>query len=152
MNLSQDFNYEFLDQSYAESYQTEMTVSSLSKIFAGISIFISCLGLFGLSAFTAEQRAKEIGVRKVHGASGLQIMVMLSKDYAILMLFAFIIAVPFGYYYSSQWLESFEFRTTISPGLFIMAGFMTFMIGAFTVSFKSYFASKMNPVETLKDE
>ena len=152
LNPQQEFNYEFIDQTYEESYQSEMTASSLIKVFASISIFISCLGLFGLSAFTAEQRAKEIGVRKVHGATVKQIILLLSKDYAMLMLFAFVVAIPFGYYYSMQWLEGFEFRTELNLGLFALAGIITFLIGAFTVSFKSYFAAKMNPVKTLKDE
>lgn len=152
LDMSQDFNYEFLEASYAESYRNEMTVSTLVRIFAGISIFISCLGLFGLSAFSAEQRSKEIGIRKVHGASVRQIILLLSKDYGILMIFAFILAVPFGYYYTSQWLQSFEFRTTLNVGTFILAGLATFFIGGITVSFKSYSAAKLNPVETLKDE
>ena len=152
LNMSQDFNYEFLEDSYAGSYQSEMTVSTLVRIFAGISILISCLGLFGLSAFSAEQRAKEIGIRKVHGASVKEVIMILSRDYATLMVWAFIIAIPFGYYYTSQWLESFEYRTTLEPGLFLLAGLITFLIGGFTVSFKSYFAARMNPVETLKDE
>ena len=152
LNLSKDFDYEFLEDAYAESYTSEMTVSALARIFACISIFISCLGLFGLSAFTTEQRAKEIGIRKVHGASVKQIIVMLSKDYAMLMILAFLFSVPFGYYYAVQWLNDFEFRTTINPGLFVLAGTITFLIGALTVSFKSFLAAKMNPVETLKDE
>lgn len=152
LNMSQDFNYEFLEHSYAESYQSEMTVSSIVRIFAGISIFISCLGLFGLSAFSAEQRAKEIGIRKVHGASAGEIILMLSREYTTLMVLAFILAVPFGYYYTSQWLEGFEFRTELEFTVFLAAGFITFLIGAITVSFKSFWAAKMNPVETLKDE
>ncbi|MEQ9007026.1 MAG: FtsX-like permease family protein, partial [Ekhidna sp.] len=147
-----DFDYLFIDEAYAESYDNEMTVSSLAKIFAGISILISCLGLFGLSAFTAEQRSKEIGVRKVHGASVRHLVLLLSKDYSILMIFAFILAIPFGYYYAQQWLDGFEFRTSISPVIFVMAGLITFIIGALTVSFKSYQAARVNPVKTLKDE
>ena len=77
---------------------------------------------------------------------------MLSKDYAMLMILAFLFSVPFGYYYAVQWLNDFEFRTTINPGLFVLAGTITFLIGALTVSFKSFLAAKMNPVETLKDE
>ncbi|WP_350216688.1 ABC transporter permease [Ekhidna sp.] len=152
LNPGSDFDYLFIDEAYAESYDNEMTVSSLAKIFAGISILISCLGLFGLSAFTAEQRSKEIGVRKVHGASVRHLVLLLSKDYSILMIFAFILAIPFGYYYAQQWLDGFEFRTSISPVIFVMAGLITFIIGALTVSFKSYQAARVNPVKTLKDE
>lgn len=152
LDPEEEFNYEFVDQVYAESYQSEMTVSSLVKIFAGISILISCLGLFGLSAFTAEQRSKEIGVRKVHGASINQLVLLLSKDYSILMIFAFLVAIPFGYYFGNSWLEGFEFRTKLNPFLFLIAGLSTFIIGAITVSFKSYQAARVNPVKTLKDE
>ncbi len=152
LNPGVDFTYEFIDDVYAESYQTEMTVSSLAKIFAGISIFISCLGLLGLSAFSAEQRSKEIGVRKVHGASVKQLVVLLSKDYSLLMIFSFILAIPFGYYYANQWLEGFEFRTSPNAMLFIFSGLITFVIGVITVSFKSYQAARINPVKTLKDE
>lgn len=152
LNPGQELDYEFVDQVYADSYKSEMTVSSLVKIFAGISIFISCLGLFGLSAFTAEQRSKEIGVRKVHGASVKQLVILLSKDYSLLMVFAFIVATPFGYYFGNSWLEGFEFRTSLSPVLFIAAGLITFLIGAFTVGFKSFQAAKVNPVDILKDE
>ena len=152
LDMAQNFDYEFLDQSYEESYRSEMTVSSLSRIFTGISIFISCLGLLGLSAFTAEQRAKEIGIRKVHGASIRQLILLLSRNYALLMIFAFVLAIPFGYYYSAQWLEGFEFRMALNPLIFVVAGVLTFLIGALTVSFKSYAAARMNPVKTLKDE
>lgn len=152
LDPDQEFEYEFIDDTYAESYESEMTVNALVKIFAGISIFISCLGLFGLSAFTAEQRSKEIGVRKVHGASIKQLVVLLSKDYSLLMVFAFIVAAPFGYYFGNQWLESFEYRTSLSPVLFIFAGVFTFVIGAITVGFKSFQAAKLNPVNILKDE
>ncbi|MEO1253833.1 MAG: FtsX-like permease family protein, partial [Bacteroidota bacterium] len=147
-----EFNYEFVDEAYAESYEIEFLISRLIQIFAGISIFLSCLGLFGLSAFTAEQRTKEIGIRKVHGASVKQLVLLLSKDYAKLMIIAFIIAIPFGYYYSQQWLTNFEFRTTIKPILFVISGGLIFIVGALTVSFKSLQAAKTNPVNTLKDE
>ncbi|MEP1035137.1 ABC transporter permease [Ekhidna sp.] len=152
LDPDQELNYEFVDEVYASSYDSEMTVSSLVKIFAIISIFISCLGLFGLSAFTAEQRSKEIGVRKVHGASIKQLVLLLSKDYSILMIFAFIVATPFGYYFGNSWLEGFEFRTSLNPLLFIIAGLSTFLIGALTVGIKSLQAAKVNPVKILKDE
>ena len=149
---SYEFEYEFADVAYAENYETDFLISDLIKIFAGISIFLSCLGLFGLSAFTAEQRSKEVGIRKVHGATVRELVVLLSKDYSKLMLIAFVIGVPFGYYFAQQWLNDFEFRTEINPLLFLVAGFFTFVVGAFTVSFKSLQAAKANPVETLKDE
>ncbi|MFK7951645.1 MAG: ABC transporter permease [Ekhidna sp.] len=152
LNQNADFNYQFVDQVYEESYKSEMTVSTLANIFAGISIFISCLGLFGLSAFSADQRSKEIGVRKVHGASVSQLVLLLSKDYSKLMILAFLIAVPFAYMYANEWLSNFEFRTQLNPIFIALAGVITFIIGALTVSFKSFQAAKVNPSKTLKDE
>jgi len=152
LNESQDFNYEFLDESYAETFQSEATLSALVRIFAGISIFLSCLGLLGLSSFTAEQRSKEVGIRKVHGASISHLVLLLSKDYSRLMILAFVIAAPIGYFYAQHWLNNFEFRTTISPSLFFLAGFSVFLVGALTVGAKSYQAARANPVKTLKDE
>ncbi|MEO1096965.1 MAG: ABC transporter permease [Bacteroidota bacterium] len=147
-----EFEYEFVDTVLEASYQGEMTVRTLVTIFAGISIFISCLGLFGLSAFTAEQRAKEVGVRKVQGASVTQIIVLLSKDYARLIVVAFIIAVPIGYYFMQQWLNDFEFRTTLQADIFILAGLASLLIGAITVSFKSYYAAMVNPIKSLRND
>ena len=147
-----EFEYEFVDQAYAENYNTEVLVSNLIRWFAGVSIFLSCLGLFGLSSFTTEQRSKEIGIRKVHGASISSLVLLLSKDYSKLMILAFLLAIPFGYYYSNQWLSEFEFRTVINPFLYVFAGGIVFVVGGFTVSFKSIQAAKSNPVNTLKDE
>ncbi len=152
MNPVFDFEYEFMDQAYAESYQNEKTVSIQANIFSGIAILISCLGLLGLSTYTAEQRSREIGVRKVHGASVNQILVLLTKDYSILMLIAFVVAIPFGYYFTQQWLNDFEFRTTLDPSVFIIAGILTFLVGVLTVSAKSYHAATVNPTDSLKDE
>lgn len=147
-----DFEYEFIDQAYKESYESELTVSTLANIFTVISFFISCLGLLGLSAYTAERRSTEIGVRKVHGASVQQIIFLLSKDYTRLMLFSFLIAIPFGYYYAQNWLNNFEFRTTVDLTVFVIAGIVTFLVGVLTVSTKSYQAASINPVHSLRDE
>ncbi len=152
MNPVFDFEYEFMDQAYAESYENERTVSIQANIFSGIAILISCLGLLGLSTYTAEQRSREIGVRKVHGASVNQILILLTKDYSSLMLLAFIVAIPFGYYFMQQWLNDFEFRTTLDPSVFIIAGILTFVVGVLTVSAKSYQAATVNPTDSLKDE
>ncbi len=151
-NPAFDFDYQFVDESFAETYRAERTLSTLAGIFAVISILISCLGLFGLSAFTAERRSLEIGVRKVHGASVPQILVLLSKDYSKLMLIAFILAIPFGYYFTQKWLDDFEFRTALDPFVFLIAGILTFLIGVLTVSAKSYQAATVNPTDSLKDE
>ena len=152
MNPVFDFDYQFMDEAYAASYENERTVSLQANVFSIISILISCLGLLGLSSYTAEQRSREIGVRKVHGASVTQILVLLTKDYSKLMLLAFLISIPFGYYFMQQWLNDFEFRTDLSAVVFLIAGALTFVIGVLTVSAKSYQAANVNPVETLKDE
>ncbi len=152
LNPTFDFNYQFIDQAYAESYENEQTVSALANIFAVISILISCLGLFGLASYSAEQRSKEIGVRKVHGASVVQILLLLSKDYSKLILLSFILAIPVGYYVTQNWLNNFEFRTSLDPFVFLIAGVVTFGVGVLTVSLKSYHAATINPVSSLKEE
>lgn len=152
MTAGADFQYQFLDQAYADQYENERTLSTLANIFAIISILISSLGLLGLASYSAEQRSREIGVRKVHGASVNQILVLLSKDYSKLILIAFILAVPVGYYVMQNWLNNFEFRTNLDPFLFAIAGLITFAIGVFTVTAKSYQAATANPVNSLKEE
>jgi len=147
-----DFQFEFLSTAYEEQYQSERTLSTLANIFAMISIVISGLGLLGLASFSAEQRAKEIGVRKVHGASISQILLLLSKDYSKLIVIGFMLAVPAGWYLTQGWLEDFEFRTNLGVSLFIVSGLITFLIGIITVAGKSYYAAKMNPVKSLRDQ
>ncbi len=149
---SMEFQYKFTDELLEQSYASERTASTLVNIFAVISILISCLGLFGLSAFTAEQRAKEVGVRKVLGSNVWQIVFLLSKEYTKLILIAFVIAIPFGYYLMQDWLNNFEFRTSLQPTMFIYAGLISLLIGALTVSFKSFAAANVNPVQSLKNE
>jgi ABC-type antimicrobial peptide transport system permease subunit len=146
------FQYRFADELLEKSYESEMTVNKLVNIFALISIIISCLGLFGLSAFTAEQRSKEVGVRKVLGSSELEIVLLLSKDYGKLIFIAFLVAIPFGYYITQDWLNNFEFRMAIQPQVFVYAGLISLLIGAITVSFKSYQAAVVSPVQSLKSD
>ncbi len=147
-----EFQYRFTDELLEQSYEDEKTASMLVSIFAVISILISCLGLFGLSAFTAEQRSKEVGVRKVLGSNEWQIIYLLSKDYAKLILIAFVIAIPFGYYLMQDWLNNFEFRTVLQPIVFVYAGLASLIIGAITVSFKSFQAATVKPAQSLKNE
>lgn len=152
INPAFPFRYDFLDEDFARQYRSESSVSSLVNIFAGVSIFIACLGLLGLSSFSADQRAKEIGIRKVHGASVRSLVLLLSKQYASLMMIAFVIAAPVSYFYMQRWLSDFAFRTDLNITLFVIAGVVTFVIGALTVSYKSYSAALTNPVKTLKEE
>lgn len=152
MNPSFPFRYSFLDDEFSQQYHGERSVSSLVNIFAGVSIFIACLGLLGLSSFSADQRAKEIGVRKVHGASVRSLVLLLSKQYAILMIIAFVIAAPTSWFYMQRWLGDFAYRIELNVTLFLIAGVVTFAIGALTVCYKSYSAALTNPVKTLKEE
>jgi ABC-type antimicrobial peptide transport system permease subunit len=152
LNPAYPFRYRFLDEEYEQSYQNEMAISTLVNVFAAVSIFISCLGLFGISFFSAEQRAKEIGIRKIHGASVWQLVVVLSREYTLLMGIAFVLATPLAYYYMREWLSSFAFRTELNISIFAVAGMIAFFVGALTVSFKSIRAATANPIKTLKEE
>ncbi len=152
MNPAFPFRYHFLDDDFARQYSGEQSVSSLVNIFAGVSIFIACLGLLGLSSFSADQRAKEVGVRKVHGASTQSLVMLLSRQYAKLMIIAFIAAAPLSYFYMQRWLSDFAYRIDMNIALFVGAGILTFAIGALTVSYKSYTAAIANPVNTLKED
>jgi putative ABC transport system permease protein len=146
------FEYEFMDQVYARMYESEQRVSTLSKYFAGFAILISCLGLFGLAAFTAERRIKEIGIRKVLGASIVNLMILLTKDFARLVLTAILIALPIAYWVTRNWLEGFAFHIDLSIWFFVVAGLMALIIALLTVSSQAYKAASVNPSECLKDE
>ena len=146
------FSYSFLDREFAAAYRSELTLQTIANIFALISILIACLGLFGLSSFSAEQRSKEIGIRKVYGASVIRIVSLLSWGYTKLILLAFILSAPIAAYVMSQWLNNFAFKTELNAIVFILAGIITLIIGAFTVGIKSWQAALMNPINTLKAE
>ena len=146
------FTFNFLDEAYQQQYDSETRVSALSKYFAGLAIIISCLGLFGLAAFTAQKRRKEIGVRKVVGASVVNITTMLSKDFLWLTLISLVIALPVSWWLMSSWLQSFAYRISITPYVFIMAGVSVILITLFTISFQSIKAAMANPVKSLRTE
>ena len=146
------FTYEFLDQRFGKLYATEETQQMLFGIFAGIAIFISCLGLLGLSMFMAELRTKEIGVRKVLGASVGSIVSLLSQDFLKLVIIAIVIASPIAWYGMHNWLQDFAYHTEINWWIFALAGIISIGIALFTVSFQSIKAALMNPVKSLKSE
>jgi len=146
------FKYEFLDQRFGKLYATEETQQMLFGIFAGVAIFISCLGLLGLSMFMAELRTKEIGVRKVLGASVGSIVTLLSQDFLKLVIVAIIIASPIAWYGMHNWLQDFAYHTEINWWVFALAAMMSLGIALFTVSFQSIKAALMNPVKSLKSE
>ncbi|HEU4902667.1 MAG TPA: ABC transporter permease [Flavisolibacter sp.] len=146
------FNYTFVDDVYQAPYVSEQRVSVLSQCFAGLAILISCLGLFGLAAFNAEVRTKEIGIRKVLGASVQNIMLMLSKDFVRLILLAILIAFPLAWWAMNAWLRGFAYHINISPWLFAIAGLVVLLIAMATVSYQSLRTAWLNPVKSLRTE
>ncbi|GGG09225.1 ABC transporter permease [Dokdonia pacifica] len=146
------FNYDFVDEEYAQNFIAEERIASLSSVFTLLAILISCLGLFGLTSFVAEQRTKEIGVRKVLGATVTNLWMLLSKDFIILVGIALLLAVPLTYYFMSDWIEKFSYRTDISIQVFLIAGFGAMLITMITVSFQAIKAAIANPVNSLRSE
>jgi putative ABC transport system permease protein len=152
LNPKFPFSYKFSDQEFDKLYKSEQVVSKLASYFAFLAIFISCLGLFGLATFTAEQRTKEIGVRKVLGASVPGIISMLSKDFLKLVLIAIVIATPVAWYCMNMWLQDYAFKTNISWWIFALAGMAAILIALGTVSFQAIKAALTNPVKSLRSE
>ncbi len=146
------FDYQFLDDDYQALYAAEQRVSTLSKYFAGIAILISCLGLFGLAAFTAERRLKEVGIRKALGASSVSIVRLLSGDFTKMVLVAIIIALPISYLVAQHWLQEFAFHIELRWWYFAGAGLLALLIAWFTVGLQTVRAARVNPVECLRDE
>lgn len=146
------FAFNFLDEAYQKQYDTETTIATLSKYFAGLAIIISCLGLFGLAAFTAQKRQKEIGVRKVIGASVADITGMLSKDFLRLVLISLLIAFPVAWSLMNNWLQGFAYRIHISAAVFLFAGISVVLITLITISYQSIKAAIANPVKSLRTE
>jgi putative ABC transport system permease protein len=147
-----DFNFRFLDEAYQAQYVSERLISKLSRYFAGLAILISCLGLFGLSMFTAEQRTKEIGIRKVLGASVAGITAMLAKDFLKLVVVAIVIAWPVAYWGMNRWLADFAYHVDLQWWLFAVAGLVAIGIAFLTVGFQSMRAALANPVKSLRSE
>lgn len=146
------FNYTFLDDQYDALYRTEQRLSSLAGIFSTIAVMVACLGLFGLASFTSMQRAKEISIRKVLGATTPRIILLLSASYIKLLLISFVLASPISYLLLAQWLENFAFQIVISPLYFIIALAVLFAVSLLTVGYQSYKASSANPVNNLRLE
>jgi len=146
------FEYSFLDSEVQKQYETEIVLSQIINSFTIIAILISCLGLFGLAAFSAEQRQKEIGIRKVLGSSVSGIVQLLSKDFLVLVIISFIIATPIAWYGMSRWLQAFAYRIPLSWWMFALAGILAAVIAVITVSSQAIKAALMNPVKSLKSE
>jgi ABC-type antimicrobial peptide transport system permease subunit len=146
------FDYWFVDDEYNKKFLDEVRIGKLSSFFAGLAIFISCLGLFGLASFTAEQRTKEIGIRKVLGATVTNLWQLLSKDFVVLVIISCLIATPIAYYFMHNWLQKYDYRTSISWWVFALSGLGALIITLLTVSYQAIKAALANPVKSLRTE
>ncbi|MBY0432767.1 MAG: ABC transporter permease [Cyclobacteriaceae bacterium] len=146
------FEFTFLDQQMDQLYASDERLANIVLLFASLAIIIACLGLYALASFTAEQRTREIGIRKILGASVTDLVAMLSKEFVLLVLIAFAIGVPIGYYLMNNWLQSFAYKTNLDVVIFVLAGVISLAIAWGTVSFESLRAARRNPVESLKGE
>jgi putative ABC transport system permease protein len=149
---SAPFDYQFADEAYAMKFASEVRISKLAGFFAALAIFISCLGLFGLASFTAEQRTKEVGIRKVLGASVFRVWRLLSKEFVLLVTVSLLIAMPVAYYFMDQWLMHYQYRIGISGWIFVASGISALVISLVTVSFQAIRAAVANPVRSLRSE
>ena len=144
--------YTFLDQEFEEQYQNDQRRGQIFSIFSIITIIIACLGLLGLASFTTSQRTKEIGIRKVLGASVGNIVVMISKDFLILIVISIIISIPAAYYFMNQWLQNFAYQVEINYLTFLMAAMLALVITFITIGFHTFRAAVANPVNALREE
>lgn len=152
MAPGQPFTYSFLDESFGRMYAAEVRLGKIFGIFTSVAILIACLGLFALTSFTAEQRTKEIGIRKVLGASVGSIVLLLSKEFGRLVAFAFLLSTPFAWWFVTRWLEDYQYKIEIGWGIFATAGVAAFSIAWITISFQSIKAAMSNPVDSLRNE
>ena len=151
-NPAYPFTYRFVDDEYNSKFNLEVLVGKLAGVFAGLAIFISCLGLFGLAAYVAEQRTKEIGVRKVLGASVAQVWLLLSRDFIVLVMISCLIASPIALYFLHGWLLKYDYRINIGPGVFVISAVAALIITIITISFQAIKAALTNPVKSLRSE
>ena len=151
-NPGYPFEYKFIDDDFNEIFKSETLTGTLAGIFAGLAIFISCLGLFGLAAYTAERRIKEIGIRKVLGASVAGLTGLLSKDFLKLVCISCLVAFPAAWWLTHNWLQTYQYRIDIHWWVFAMAGILAMVIALATVSFQAIKAALMNPVKSLRSE
>jgi ABC-type antimicrobial peptide transport system permease subunit len=146
------FTAHFIDENYAQKFEDEKRIGTIAGFFAILAIFVSCLGLYGLASYLAENRRKEIGIRKVLGASVFSLVKMLSTEFLILVSIGFAIASPFAWWTMNGWLQDYEYRIEIQPWVFLGAGFIALCIALATVSFHAISAAVSNPVRSLRSE
>ncbi|MFC0771792.1 ABC transporter permease [Terrimonas alba] len=146
------FEYHFVDESYAAKFNLEMLIGKLAALFSALAIFISCLGLFGLAAYMAEQRKKEIGIRKVLGASVSEVWLLLSKEFIVLVIISCVVASPIAFFYLQNWLQQYDYRININPVVFVLAGIVAIVVTIITISFQAIKAAIANPVKSLRTE
>ena len=146
------FEYKFADEDFDKMFASETLIGKLAGLFAILAILISCLGLFGLAAYTAERRTKEIGIRKTLGASSARLAGLLAKEFLQLVTLSFLIAFPIAWWYMNSWLQSYAYRTAIHWWIFALAGSLALLIALLTVSFQAIKAAMANPVKSLKAE
>ncbi|HET6999978.1 MAG TPA: FtsX-like permease family protein, partial [Puia sp.] len=151
-NPDQPFEYKFVDEEYAKKFGDEERIGRLAGFFASLAVVISCLGLFGLTSFVAEQRKKEIGVRKVLGASVFSVWNLLSRDFVMLVIISFLIAVPLSFYFMHNWLQNYNYRVNMSWWIFAAAGAGALLVTFVTVSFQAIKAAVASPVKSLRTE
>jgi putative ABC transport system permease protein len=151
-SIEYPFEYKFIDEEFNQKFINEQLIGKLSVIFAGLAIFICCLGLFGLVASSIERRRKEIGIRKVLGASLQQLLFLMSKEFLWLVALAFVVAIPIAWWGMNKWLQNYSYRTNVSVGVFAMVGIVILFIALLTVSLNASRAALSNPVKTLRSE
>ena len=146
------FEYNFLDENFDKQYKSEAKFMTIFTFFAGVAIAIACLGLYGLAMFTAEVKFKEIGIRKVLGASTPSLIRLFIREFSMLVIISFVVAVPIAYFGMREWLSTFPYREDINPILFLLAGFITLLIAMLTVGYQSIKAATINPVVSLSNQ
>jgi ABC-type antimicrobial peptide transport system permease subunit len=151
-NPDYPFEYHFVDVDYALKFEDTQRIATLTGLFAGLTIFISCLGLFGLAAYMAENRVKEIGVRKVLGASVMSIATLLSREFMILVAISIFIAIPFAWYTMELWLNDFSYRISMQWWVFALAGLLAITVSLLTVSYQAIRAALLDPTKSLRSE
>jgi len=152
MAPGQPFQYSFLDDDFGDMYKSEQRLGQIFGIFSIFAIIVASLGLFALTSFTAEQRTKEIGIRKVLGASVSSIVLLLSKEFGKLIIVAFVIAVPIAWYAVSWWLESYTYKVEVGVMVYLIAGLASFLIAWITMGYQSIKAASSNPINALRSE